>query len=441
MSAGNYDEALKRVLVHEGSYSNDAADPGGPTNFGITIYDYRKYINPAGTAADVRSMTVEQAKKIYRAHYADPIRFDDLPSGVDYAVLDYSINSGIGRGAKVLQRIVGVGVDGEIGDDTISAARARDPKVLVGAICDERLAFLHGLSTWGTFGKGWGRRVAEVRAAALAMAGKSQGVTPSPQPIVLPNRPPWLARMDAILGLYEFPRGADNPAILAMAKACGGQIAATYKHDAIPWCALALNYVLLTSGFPSTDSLLALSFRSYGRRLSGPAVGAIASQSRSGGGHVYLVVGRTSDGRIVARGGNQSDMVCDTTFPADDASRTYVWPVNYPVPTAIGFSNLPIVTPAPKAHKDVVLPPPSVWTPGKGIVPVPKLGEKVIVGTGGGGTAAAVTWWDWVAAHPFETTMLAAGGAMIVGAGVYAVRSHYKAKQDAPMPGLVPVAV
>jgi uncharacterized protein (TIGR02594 family) len=312
--------------------------------------------------------------------------------------------------------------------------------VLVGAICDERLTFLHGLSTWGTFGNGWGRRVAEVRAAALAMAGRVEGVIPSPSPTILPGRPPWLARMDAIMGLYEFPGGADNPAILAMAVACGGQIARTYVHDAIPWCALALNYSLIASGFPGTDSLLALSFRSYGRRLPGPAVGAIASQARSGGGHVYLVVGRTSEGQIVARGGNQADMVCDTTFAAQDTSRTYVWPTSYPLPANPGFVNLPVVTPAPKAQRTVVLPPPSVWVPGKGQVPTPKPGGPIVAG-GGAGAAGAITWHEWLLAHPWELALFAAGGIMIVGGVIYLIRQHAKTQQDAPTPGLVPVAV
>ena len=54
MAAASYDESLGRLLVHEGGYSNHPSDPGGPTNFGITIHDYRRYIRPSGTAADVR---------------------------------------------------------------------------------------------------------------------------------------------------------------------------------------------------------------------------------------------------------------------------------------------------------------------------------------------------------------------------------------------------
>lgn len=168
----NYDEALRRLLIHEGGYSNDPGDPGGPTKYGITIFDVRKYLKPNATAADVRALTVDQAKAIYKAHYAKPLHFDDLPSGVDYAVFDYGVNSGIFRSAKVLQRLVGVTADGQIGPITLAATAKRNPVDLVNAICDERLRFLKGLSTWSIFGRGWGRRVAEVRTAAQAMARK-----------------------------------------------------------------------------------------------------------------------------------------------------------------------------------------------------------------------------------------------------------------------------
>jgi lysozyme family protein len=174
-----YDEALRRLLVHEGGYSNHPSDPGGPTNFGITLTDYRRYINAGGSAADVRNMTVGQAKMIYAARYAKPLRYDDLPAGVDYAIFDYGVNSGISRSAKVLQRLVGVPADGQIGEATIAAVRARNPGQLVEAISDERLRFLKSLRTWPTFGKGWGRRVSEVRAAALVM---SRNAVAAPQP-------------------------------------------------------------------------------------------------------------------------------------------------------------------------------------------------------------------------------------------------------------------
>ena len=165
MAASSYDEALRRLLLHEGGYTNHPADPGGPTNFGITIHDYRRYVKPDATAADVKAMKVEEAKSIYRAKYWDAQRCDELPAGVDYAVFDYGVNSGIGRSKKVLQRVVGVTADGVLGPaDDAGRSRRRSEERSSSAICDERLRFLKRLRTWPVFGKGWGRRVAEVKA-------------------------------------------------------------------------------------------------------------------------------------------------------------------------------------------------------------------------------------------------------------------------------------
>jgi lysozyme family protein len=175
------------VLVHEGGYSNHPSDPGGPTNWGITIHDARAYWKTEATAADVRSMPVEVAKDIYRSKYWDAMRCDDLPAGVDYAVFDYGVNSGIGRAVRVLQRLAGTNVDGEVGPDTIAATARTAAVKLINQICDERLAFLQGLETWGVFGKGWGRRVREVRVAALAMVDEiSRDIGACP---------PWLVTM------------------------------------------------------------------------------------------------------------------------------------------------------------------------------------------------------------------------------------------------------
>jgi lysozyme family protein len=180
MAASSYDAALARLLAHEGGYTNDRADPGGPTNFGITIYDYRKYVKPNATAADVKAMRVEEAKAIYRSKYWDVQRCDELPAGVDDAVFDYGVNSGIGRSGKVLRRCLKLPDNSSaVTDAVIAAARAADGKTLIVAICDERLRFLKSLRIWPVFGRGWGRRVAEVQAFALQLAaGAAQVSTP-----------------------------------------------------------------------------------------------------------------------------------------------------------------------------------------------------------------------------------------------------------------------
>jgi hypothetical protein len=127
--------------------------------------------------ADVWKAPDDQVAAIYRQKYWDAMNCDQLPAGIDYCVFDYGVNSGIGRAPKILQRILHVADDGKIGPNTIAAAKAANAAKVIGAICDERMAFLRGLSTWGTFGRGWSRRVSEVRDAALKMTLKPPAPT------------------------------------------------------------------------------------------------------------------------------------------------------------------------------------------------------------------------------------------------------------------------
>jgi lysozyme family protein len=141
MAATNYDACLARVLKHEGGYTNHPSDPGGPTNFGITIHDYRRYIKANGTPADARGMTLADAAKIYRARYWHALRCDELPAGLDYAVFDYGVNSGTGRAAKVMQRLLDLGGGTAMTDAAIAGVRKASPSALIGRLCDERLTF------------------------------------------------------------------------------------------------------------------------------------------------------------------------------------------------------------------------------------------------------------------------------------------------------------
>jgi lysozyme family protein len=180
MAAWTYDEALRRVLAHEGGYSNHPADPGGPTKYGITIHDYRRYVKRDATAADVRAMSKDEAKAIYRRRYWDALRCDELPAGLDYSVFDYGVNSGIGRSGKVLRRLLGLPANAHtVTDEVLARVAARDPAEMIEALNAERLAFLKRLKTWPVFGAGWGRRVAEVKAASLAMAKRPAPTLPA----------------------------------------------------------------------------------------------------------------------------------------------------------------------------------------------------------------------------------------------------------------------
>lgn len=164
----NFSRCLAYVLKSEGGYVNNPADKGGPTNYGITqaVYDeYRKSHGlPLQSVEDISGIEVEA---IYLLKYWEPIQGDSLPSGVDYCTFDYAVNSGIVRAVRALQKAVGVDVDGIVGPQTIAAANAA-PDV-IDAICDARLAFLKGLSNWKVFGRGWSKRVSDVRKQAKGM--------------------------------------------------------------------------------------------------------------------------------------------------------------------------------------------------------------------------------------------------------------------------------
>jgi lysozyme family protein len=162
----NYPQALKQVLKYEGGYVDHPKDPGGPTNKGVTqaVYDnWRKSQNLS--IQSVRAIADSEVAAIYKNLYWDRISGDLLPSGVDFAVFDFAVNSGVSRAAKTLQAVVGVTQDGVIGPATIQATKT----YVAMSITNRRLAFMQSLSIWSTFGKGWSARIADVKAQIIAL--------------------------------------------------------------------------------------------------------------------------------------------------------------------------------------------------------------------------------------------------------------------------------
>jgi len=167
----NFEACLKKLLAHEGGYVNHPSDPGGMTNLGVTARVWEEWVGHPVDEKQMRALTPELVAPLYKRKYWDACRADELVSGLDYAVFDYAVNSGVGRAAKTLQGCVGVTMDGGIGPATLAAVKNQDPKELIENLCDKRLNFLQSLSTFTTFGKGWERRVNEVKAEALRMLG------------------------------------------------------------------------------------------------------------------------------------------------------------------------------------------------------------------------------------------------------------------------------
>jgi lysozyme family protein len=170
---GNFDRCLELMLAHEGGYVHHEKDPGGRTNLGVTQRVWEEWMGRPVTEKEMRSLTPLMVKPLYKRKYWDAVRANDLVAGVDYCVFDVAVNSGPGRAIKFLQSCVGVTVDGGFGPLTLAAVKdsEEDPTRLIELYCAKRLDFLQSLKTFETFGKGWSRRVAEVKDAALKMLG------------------------------------------------------------------------------------------------------------------------------------------------------------------------------------------------------------------------------------------------------------------------------
>ena len=169
----NFDRCLALLLKHEGGFSNHSQDPGGMTNLGVTARVWEEWVMHPVDEKQMRALTPELVAPLYRKKYWDACRANDLISGLDYCVFDVAVNSGVGRSIKFLQSCVGAIPDGGFGPATLAAVKdaEKDPAKLIEYYCAKRLEFLQSLYTFQTFGKGWSKRVAEVKEVALKMLG------------------------------------------------------------------------------------------------------------------------------------------------------------------------------------------------------------------------------------------------------------------------------
>lgn len=184
----NFAAALAATLKHEGGWADHPKDPGGATMKGVTLATFRKHFGVERTADDLRAITDEQLRAIYRAGYWDVVQGDRLPAGVGLAVFDYGVNSGPATAVKALQRVVGAEPDGIVGPKTLAAIDAMGAPDTIRRLTSQRLMFLQGLPTWPVFGKGWARRVHAIELEALRMVDAAEAL-PEPAPEVEPSLP------------------------------------------------------------------------------------------------------------------------------------------------------------------------------------------------------------------------------------------------------------
>ena len=166
----NFFKSLEMVLHHEGGFVDHKDDPGGATNKGITHKTYADFLGrPLEDDSELKNIPEEHVQLIYKNGYWDKIKGDELPGGVDFCVFDWAVNSGPGRAAKALQKIVMVSQDGAIGPKTLIAVSEMTPTEIIENMTKQRIEFYKELGTFDTFGRGWLRRAKETRDFALDM--------------------------------------------------------------------------------------------------------------------------------------------------------------------------------------------------------------------------------------------------------------------------------
>lgn len=152
-----FDEAFNLLLLHEGGFSNHAADPGGKTKYGITEAVARE----EGYEGDMKQLSLTIAQRIYRKNYWDAMRLDQCPPEVRFDLFDAAVNSGVRQATRWAQRILSLKDDGILGPATVQALNTCNRQKFLAKFNGQRLFFMTSLPGWASFSRGWARRIAE----------------------------------------------------------------------------------------------------------------------------------------------------------------------------------------------------------------------------------------------------------------------------------------
>jgi len=184
--AKRYAVCVGLVLDTEGGFN-----PADPSMRGVTLDTLRQW-EPDATLDDLKELTEEKAKLIYRALFWHPAGCDDCAPGLDYAVFDFGVHSGPRTAVEYLQSIVGTEADGIFGPLTRAAVKKADAEETINRLMDRRFERMKTLANWQKNQGGWTARIAKVRSGALEMTRQE----PEQEPDETPNQPRPLSSYD-----------------------------------------------------------------------------------------------------------------------------------------------------------------------------------------------------------------------------------------------------
>ena len=180
----NFDKIIPTILKHEGGLTNDKYDRGGITNYGISL-TFAKDTNDKALldvdhdgdidANDIRKLTKEQAIKVYRKHFWDKAKLDEINSDkIALAIMDTGVNHGIYKGISMAQETLNklgkkVDVDKIMGPQTINALNSVDPDTFVETYLKSRKNYYRRIvetrPTQNMFFRGWMNRLDSLNSA------------------------------------------------------------------------------------------------------------------------------------------------------------------------------------------------------------------------------------------------------------------------------------
>lgn len=167
----NFMTAYNIVAGHEGGYQKHPNDSGNynsldqlvGTNWGISAPVYEAYLDRPPSESDMRNMSKQTAANIYKSNFWDKIRGDQIQSqAVANIFFDGAVNHGR-TGVRIMQRVLGVAVDGIVGPVTLGKLNSFDPAKVYLSYKQARTNFYHQLSRekprLAVFLQGWLKRI------------------------------------------------------------------------------------------------------------------------------------------------------------------------------------------------------------------------------------------------------------------------------------------
>ena len=131
------------VLVNEGSFTDNPVDPGGPTNFGVTLHTYSGFLGRPATTDELKAMTQAEAIEIYKIQYLYTPGFHQIADmRVRTTMVDTGVLFGPGRAIQFLQNAVGVVATEILGLQTLQAVNSfTDPRSICNSIAVQRIQY------------------------------------------------------------------------------------------------------------------------------------------------------------------------------------------------------------------------------------------------------------------------------------------------------------